>query len=89
MTARRKVVGVVLAGLRSGQCGWGARLRQQEGHQNDLLGLDVHDSSPTVNTSAGTATGTDRGFKSSRWLFDDPISTDSGYGMVKVAACHT
>ena len=51
MTARRLEVEVTLAGLRSGPCGWGTRLRQRDGHRNGLLGLDVHGSAPTVNTS--------------------------------------
>ena len=80
MTARRFEVEVALAGLRSGPCGWGTRLRQLDGHRKGLLGPDVHCSSPTVNTSAGPATAS--GFKIIRRVFDERITTDIVYEFV-------
>ena len=54
MTARRIEIEVTFAGLQSGPCGWGTRLRQLDGHRNGLLGLDVHDSSGSWKTIEGT-----------------------------------
>ena len=57
-----------------------ATRRQRDGHGNGLLGLDVHGSSPTVNTSAGPATAS--GFKIIRRVFDERIATDIVYEFV-------
>ena len=50
-------------------------IRKLDGHRNAQLGLDVHGSSDSWNTSAWTATAS--GFKISRQVFDEIIATDN------------